>query len=153
MPTHEIELPADVASCSGAPLREEALAQATEELRSNASLLVSEVVANAVLHAGGPLTVEVLQKGSAYRIAVSDEARCHRPTRAMGRTMPPVGVCNSWSVLRPDGVARTGTGKVVWFDLPVPFDDASPRGTQRRSHDNPYPNGTQSPSSGRPSKR
>ncbi len=40
------------------------------------------------------------------------------------------------------GCKRTGTGKVVWFDVPVPLDDASPPGTERRSYEDPYPNGT-----------
>jgi anti-sigma regulatory factor (Ser/Thr protein kinase) len=144
MPTHELKLPADVASCSRARrFVEEALAQATEELRADASLLVSEVVANAVLHAGGPLTVEVLQKGSAYRIAVSDGSsmppadKGYRTDDATGR-----GVQLLECVAAGWGCKRTCTGKVVWFDLPVPFDDSSPRGTERRSHEHPYPNGT-----------
>jgi hypothetical protein len=39
------------------------------------------------------------------------------------------------------GCKRTGIGKVVWFDLPAPYDDSSSRGTRRRSNDDPYPNG------------
>jgi hypothetical protein len=48
---------------------------------------------------------------------------------------------SSWSVAAAWGCKRTGTGKVAWFDVPVPFDDASPRGTKRRSSADPYPNG------------
>lgn len=143
MPAQKIQLPGDVASCSSARrFVGEALAQATEELRANASLLVSEVVANAVLHAGGELTVEVLQEGSAYRIAVSDGStippadKGYRTDDATGR-----GVQLLKCLAAAWGCKRTGSGKVVWFDLPVPFDESSPRGTERRSNNDPYPNG------------
>jgi anti-sigma regulatory factor (Ser/Thr protein kinase) len=143
MPIHKLELPADVASCSLARrFVQEALTQATEELRTDALLLVSEVVANAVLHAGGPLCVEVLQKGTAYRIEVSDGSprlpteKGYRTDDATGRGMQLLDcLAATW------GCKRTGTGKLVWFDLPVPFEDSSPRGTGRRSIDDPYPNG------------
>jgi anti-sigma regulatory factor (Ser/Thr protein kinase) len=144
MPIHKLELPAEVASCSSARrFVQEALNQATEELRADALLLVSELVANAVLHASGPLCLELLQKGSTYRIAVSDgsptppTAKGYRTDDATGR-----GVHLLDSLAAAWGCKRIGTGKVVWFDLPVPFDDSSPRGTGRRSNDDdPYPNG------------
>jgi anti-sigma regulatory factor (Ser/Thr protein kinase) len=143
MPARRIELIAHVASCSSARrFVQEALAEATEDHRSTASLLVSEVVANAVLHARGPLTVEVLQRGSAYRIAVSDRSptppaeKGYRPDDATGR-----GVQLLECLAAGWGCKRTDTGKVVWFDLPMPFDDSSPKGTNRRSNDDPYPDG------------
>jgi hypothetical protein len=142
-PAQKLELLADVSSCSSARrFVQVILAQATEELRANASLLVSEVVANAVLHASGPLCVEVLQMGGAYRIAVSDGStllptqKGYRIDDATGRGIQLLEcLAAAW------GCKRTGTGKVVWFDVPVPFDDASPCGTKRRSSDDPYPNG------------
>ena len=142
-PAQKLELPADVASCSSArQFVQVALAKATQELRANASLLVSEVVANAVLHASGPLCVEVQQKGGAYRIAVSDGStippteKGYRTDDATGRGIQLLKcLAAAW------GCKRTGTGKVVWFDVPLPFDDASPRETGHRSSDDPYPNG------------
>src|SRR5580698_823944 len=75
MHTPKLELPATVSSCSTARrFVEEALAQAADDIRANASLLISEVVTNALLHATGPVTVEVQQKGKAYRIAVGDQS-------------------------------------------------------------------------------
>ena len=143
MSTHKLELPADVAGCSRARrFVEEALGQATEELCANASLLVSEVVGNAVLHASGPLTVEVLQKGGAYRVAVSDGSptppseKGYRTDDATGR-----GVQLLECLAAAWGCKRTETGKVVWFDLPVPFDDAPSRSTRHSAKDDPYPNG------------
>ncbi len=51
MVAQKIELPPDVASCSMARrFVGEALAQAEDDLRVNASLLTSEVVTNALLH-------------------------------------------------------------------------------------------------------
>jgi anti-sigma regulatory factor (Ser/Thr protein kinase) len=143
MSTLKIELPGDAASCSMARrFVEEALAQAAEDVRCNATLLISEVVANAVLHASGPVTIEVHQKGSAYRIAVGDGSRTppiekgYRADDATGRGLRLLDcLAAEW------GWKRTDTGKVVWFDLPVPVDGSSSPRTERRSYDDPYPNG------------
>ena len=144
MPSQKIELPSDVASCSAARrFVQEILAQAADDLRTSASLLISEVVTNAVLHASGPVTVEVLQRGSAYRIAVSDRSttppieKGYRADDATGRGLHLLDcLAAAW------GWKRTGTGKVVWFDLPVPLDGSLSPGTERRPHDDPYPSGT-----------
>ena len=144
MPSQKIELTGDVASCSRARrFVGETLAQAADDLRANASLLISEVVTNAVLHASGPVTVEVLQKDNAYRIVVSDGSRTpptekdYRTDDATGRGLQLLECLTAtW------GWNRTGTGKVVWFDLPVPFDGLSSSGIERKSYDDPYPNGT-----------
>jgi anti-sigma regulatory factor (Ser/Thr protein kinase) len=139
----KLELPADVASCASARrFVHVALAQESDDLRATASLLVSEVVANAVLHASGPLCVEVLQKGGAYRISVSDGSptppadKGYRRDDATGRGIQLLEhLAGAW------GCKRSGTGKIVWFDLPGPFDEASPLRTKRRSSDDPYPDG------------
>ena len=101
------------------------------------------MVTNAVLHASGPLTVEVQQEGSAYRIAVTDESRTpptekgYRTDDATGRGLQLLEcLAAAW------GWKRTGTGKVVWFDVPVPLDCPSPRAVERKPYDEPYPNGT-----------
>jgi anti-sigma regulatory factor (Ser/Thr protein kinase) len=143
MSTLKIELPGDAASCSMARrFVEEALAQAAEDVRCNATLLISEVVANAVLHASGPVTIEVHQQGSAYRIAVGDGSRTppiekgYRADDATGRGLRLLDcLAAEW------GWKRTDTGKVVWFDLPVPVDGSSSPRTEHRSYDDPYPNG------------
>jgi anti-sigma regulatory factor (Ser/Thr protein kinase) len=143
MPSQKIELPGDVASCSTARcFVQQTLAEAAEDLRASASLLISEVVTNAVLHANGPVTVEVQQKGNAYRISVSDGSstppieKGYRTDDATGRGLRLLEcLAAAW------GWKRTGTGKVVWFDLPEPLDGSFSRGTERKSHDDPYPNG------------
>ena len=144
MPSQKLELPSDVASCSAARrFVRESLAQAADDLRANASLLVSEVVTNAVLHASGPVTVEIQQKGSAYRIAVSDGSRTpptekgYRADDATGRGLHLLdSLAAAW------GWKRTGAGKVVWFDLPVPLDGSLSPGPEHKSYDSPYPSGT-----------
>jgi anti-sigma regulatory factor (Ser/Thr protein kinase) len=144
MPSRKIELAADVASCSTARrFVRETLAQADDDLRANASLLISEIVTNAVLHASGPVTVEVQQKGNAYRIAVSDRSRTpptekgYRTDDATGRGLQLLEcLAAAW------GWKPTRTGKVVWFDLPVPVNGSLSSGTQRKSYDDPYPSGT-----------
>ena len=144
MSSQRIELAADVSSCSSARrFVQETLAQAADDLRANASLLTSEVVTNAVLHASGPVTVEVHQKGSAYRIAVSDRSttlpteKGYRADDATGRGLQLLDcLAAAW------GWERTGTGKVVWFDLPVPVDGSLPPRARRKSYDDPYPSGT-----------
>jgi anti-sigma regulatory factor (Ser/Thr protein kinase) len=142
--SQKIELPGDVASCSAARrFVGKTLAQASDELRANASLLISEVVTNAVLHATGRVTVEVQREGNAYRIAVSDESRTpptekgYRVDDATGRGLHLLDcLAAAW------GWKRTDTGKVVWFDLPVPLDGSLSRATKRKSYDDPYPSGT-----------
>ena len=143
MASDRIELPGDVASCSTARrFVQETLALAPDDLRASASLLVSEVVTNAVLHSNGPVTVEVHQKAGAYRIGVSDRSRTppaqkgYRTDDATGRGLHLLDcLAAAW------GWKLTGTGKIVWFDLPVPLDGAGSSGTERKTYDDPYPHG------------
>ena len=144
MPSQKIELPGDVASCSEARrFVQKTLAKAADDVRNSATLLISEVVANAVLHASGPVTVEVQQEGSAYRIAVSDGSttppteKDYRADDATGRGLHLLDcLAAAW------GWKRSDTGKVVWFDLPVLLDGSLSPGTERKSFDDPYPSGT-----------
>jgi anti-sigma regulatory factor (Ser/Thr protein kinase) len=144
MHSQTIELTADVASCSTARrFVEEALAQANDDVRAIASLLISEVVTNALLHASGPVTIEVQQKGGAYRIAVGDRSRTP-PTKKGYRVDDSTGrglhllelLAAAW------GWNRTAGGKIVWFDLPDTFDGSLSSGAQYDSYEEPFPNGT-----------
>lgn len=143
MRSQKIEVAVEVASCSTARcFVQNALSGAAEDVRTNASLLVSEVITNALLHASGPVTVEVVQKGNAYRICVGDGSRTppiekgYRPDDATGRGLHLLNcLAATW------GWKRTASGKIVWFDLPVPLEGSSSRGPGRRSYDEPYPDG------------
>ncbi|HUC04183.1 MAG TPA: ATP-binding protein [Acidimicrobiales bacterium] len=143
MPSQKLELAADAASCAVArQFVRHVLGPSADDLDADASLLITEVVTNAVLHARGPLTVEVRQKGTAYRISVSDRSRTppeekrYRVDDATGRGL---GLLNCLAAAW--GWAPTRDGKVVWFDLPEPLaDDGSPR-VEQRTYGDPYPDG------------
>ena len=81
------------------------------------ALLVSELAANAVLHAQTPFTVAVDHDGSVLRVEVSDgrEAepimKAHSPTAVTGRGLRLIDtVARRWGVDHRDG------GKTVWFE-------------------------------------
>jgi anti-sigma regulatory factor (Ser/Thr protein kinase) len=82
-----------------------------------ATLLVSELVANAVLHTGTPIRV-VVRTGDRVRIEVHD-GNAQLPVRKHYSNMSGTGrglmlverLATDW------GAERTSTGKVVWFEL------------------------------------
>ncbi|MDQ6726204.1 MAG: ATP-binding protein [Actinomycetota bacterium] len=83
-----------------------------------AALLVSELVANAVLHSGTPLDVVVAVDGLRVRVEVHDGSP-RMPVRKNYSTMSGTGrglvlvdrMSSRW------GADSTPTGKVVWFEL------------------------------------
>jgi anti-sigma regulatory factor (Ser/Thr protein kinase) len=89
-------------------------------LQYPATLLVSELVANAVLHTGTPIEVVIHtgDQGDAVRIEVHD-GNPQLPVRKHYSTMSGTGrglllverMASSW------GAERTAGGKVVWFEL------------------------------------
>lgn len=89
-------------------------------LAPTATLLTSEVVTNAVLHAGTDFTVSVSLDAARQRlrVAVADNSpvlprRRHHSSMAMtGR-----GLTIVYSQADAVGVEAVGTGKVVWFEL------------------------------------
>jgi anti-sigma regulatory factor (Ser/Thr protein kinase) len=121
-----------------------------EPLTEAVTLLTSELVTNAVLHAGTALRVMVARDGVGVRVEVHDGSpvpplrRRHPTTSTVGRGLAMLDVlADEW------GWRRDGAGKVVWFrverprdvwpephllddafedsldDVPVPPDDAS----------------------------
>jgi anti-sigma regulatory factor (Ser/Thr protein kinase) len=87
-------------------------------LSDAATMLVSELVANAVLHTGTPIEVVVEPRGDQVRVEVHDGSP-QLPVRKHYSTMSGTGrglmlverVASHW------GAERTGDGKVVWFEL------------------------------------
>jgi len=97
------------------------------EMEEVASLLVSELVANVVLHAKGTCELKIVYVGERIRVGIWDEtartpARPHRSRlAATGRGLALVeALATKWGV-----DASEGGGKVVWFELLVP--DRKPR--------------------------
>jgi anti-sigma regulatory factor (Ser/Thr protein kinase) len=89
------------------------------DLAETATLLVSELVTNAVLHGDGDRRLDVEATGDAVRFAVHDggagrpERRQARPGELSGRGLALVeALAPRWGVEpRPD------SGKIVWFEL------------------------------------
>ena len=81
-----------------------------------AMLLTSELVTNAIVHAGTDLVVTVRRDGDRARVAVRDEEgtppRRRQPSLDGGRGLALVeALAGSW------GTFPAGGGKAVWFEL------------------------------------
>ncbi len=95
-----------------------------EELTDQLELLVSEVVTNAVRYAERPITLRLLRT-DVLRCEVGDDVpqlprlRQARPSDEGGRGLYLVNrMARRW------GATRLSTGKVVWFELSMPFGGA-----------------------------
>jgi anti-sigma regulatory factor (Ser/Thr protein kinase) len=90
-----------------------------EALVEDATLLLSEVAANAVIHAHSPFAVEIHDTDDSARIAVRDHStevpattRCPDMNSASGRGLQLVArIAHRW------GVDPSIDGKTVWFEL------------------------------------
>lgn len=89
------------------------------DLCADAALAVSELVTNAVVHAGGPITLSVAYLDSTLHVEVHDTARAPLPSvrkppasEKTGRGLNLVAlVADRWSVTPTPG------GKTVWFEM------------------------------------
>jgi anti-sigma regulatory factor (Ser/Thr protein kinase) len=95
-----------------------ALAVVPSDTNEVAQLLVSELVTNAVLHAGTSIVVEVRVDGERVRVAVQDlsttfpQPRVAADDATRGRGLQLVdALSSSW------GWELTAGGKSVWFEL------------------------------------
>ena len=83
-------------------------------------LLVSELVTNAVVHAGSPAVVRLDADPDRIKVAVADS----EPQKVLSVTDPGPSSSSGRGVLLVDrlaarwGVEPQRTGKVVWFELP-----------------------------------
>jgi anti-sigma regulatory factor (Ser/Thr protein kinase) len=111
----------------------ERLAAAPPEVRETASLITSELVTNAVLHAATDITVTVRREPSGLRIEVADgdpqlpALKHYEGDAATGRGLTVVtALADTW------GASRRGDGKVVWFELgeaPARVEEMAAQGT------------------------
>jgi anti-sigma regulatory factor (Ser/Thr protein kinase) len=98
------------------------VAAGLDGLAYTATLLTSELVANAVLHTNTPIEVVVRTVGDRARIEVHDGS-AQLPVRKNYSTMSGTGrglmlverMATRW------GAETTDTGKVVWFELEGPL--------------------------------
>lgn len=89
---------------------------------ATATLLVSEVVTNAVTHAGGPVTLTIGRQGRWVYVGVTDNAPDRHPTV---EDVCPTDVSGRGMVIVASqaadwGVDVDGHAKTVWFTLPHP---------------------------------
>lgn len=92
-----------------------------DSLADDASLLVSEVVTNSLLHARSPIHVRVIRSDPGVRIEVHDgsprlpSVRTYDGEAVTGRGLEIVGcTASNW------GAEQSNDGKVVWFELGTP---------------------------------
>ncbi|CAO5170241.1 phosphoserine phosphatase RsbU/P [Frankia sp. AiPs1] len=95
------------------------------------TLLVSEVVTNAVLHARSDLILRASLEPGRLRVSVEDREGAHLPrpgAAASNRPDPESG----WGLLLVEalsmawGVETTANGKRVWFDIELPAESGGP---------------------------
>jgi anti-sigma regulatory factor (Ser/Thr protein kinase) len=97
---------------------DERLASAPDDIRHTATLLTSELVANAVLHAATDVTLTLHRERGALRVEVADESpqlpevKHYGEEAATGRGLQVLtALADTW------GAGRRADGKVVWFEL------------------------------------
>lgn len=152
----ELHLPADLASVTRARhfVRDTLLGWDLPGLVEDAQLGTSELVANAIRHAGTDLLLTVSEDGP-VTIAIQDgQPELRRPVAAdadflaeNGRGLHIVAALSSdW------GITTAVGGKIVWFALASPSSegaDASVLSFERRSHEG---SGARSPAEDHPSR-
>lgn len=123
----DLELPPVATSASDARrILRDALSGAESDDSVDAALVaISEIVTNALVHAGTPMRLRVLLRGSALRVELRDGSP-HLPHRrdyssvaATGRGLHMVAqMVDRW------GAYPDGRGKVVWFEIVDDDDDS-----------------------------
>jgi anti-sigma regulatory factor (Ser/Thr protein kinase) len=91
-----------------------------DRLIETVTLLTSELVTNAIVHARGPVSVRMTVTERVLRVEVNDHSRqlprrrSPGPDDEVGRGMVVVEeLAQQW------GTEEAGDGKVVWFEVPV----------------------------------
>src|SRR3954466_9764227 len=96
-----------------------AATQMPSELCETASLLVSELVTNAIIHGKTSATIEVHRPPDTLRVSVRDDSPALPPVGARptlsaesGRGLTIVSVlADAW------GIEKVDSGKAIWFEL------------------------------------
>ncbi len=96
--------------------------QVDDEPTDTACLLATELVTNAVLHAGTPMELVLLATEGTLRVEVVDHAEPmspHRMHRAEALGITGRGLSLVRSLAHTWGVTPHAPGKSVWFELPL----------------------------------
>ncbi len=92
------------------------------EVSSCAALLTSELVTNAVLHAGTPMCVTLHILPDRIRVDVADGSPTFPAIKEYGREAATGRGLTLFNTLASDwGVRAVEGGKIVWFEVPVDF--------------------------------
>lgn len=92
-----------------------------DDLLDTVTLLVSELVTNAVLHAGSDVDVSVLLLADRLRIEVADASETYvRRRQASEQDTSGRGTALVETLAQAWGVEPRPGGKVVWFEVPRP---------------------------------
>ncbi|WP_406733088.1 ATP-binding protein [Streptomyces sp. NBC_01794] len=125
-------MPAAAGAQAEEPAEEPAAGEA--ELVEDVLLLVSEVVTNACLHAGGPTELVLIHAGERLRIEVADASpESPRPRPPRDASQPGGhGLIVLQRLSRSWGWAPRGGGKVVWLEVSSPSGAEPARPTRNR---------------------
>lgn len=104
---HDLEAP----SCARRLLAAE-FADLREQTRTDALLVISELVTNAVLHGSGAIHVRIVLDRRCLRVEVDDEGVGLGPPAPDSRGLLLVN-----ALARDFGVRPTASGKTVWAEL------------------------------------
>jgi anti-sigma regulatory factor (Ser/Thr protein kinase) len=98
------------------------LRDAPAEVAGCAALLTSELVTNAVLHAGTPICVTLHTLPDRIRVDVADRNTTFPAIKEYGRDAATGRGLTLFNTLASNwGVQPTDGGKIVWFELPVDY--------------------------------
>jgi anti-sigma regulatory factor (Ser/Thr protein kinase) len=114
----EVSLPPHPTSVGQARrfVRDQLVAIGVPDPHGNAELVVSELVTNAVMHAGTTVMLRVVREGSGARVEVADGSHKLPGLRVVTtRSGSGRGLTLVEHFAREWGAERTPTGKVVWF--------------------------------------
>lgn len=118
-----LDLPADLASVSTARqfVRSQLAGDGRDDVSDVVVLLTSEVVTNAILHAGSPCRIDLRMADGSVRVEVTDGS----PTPLRPRPVPPDAESGRGLFLLDRlaghwGSFRRDLGKSVWFDVERP---------------------------------
>ena len=128
---NKVSLPAEPRSASAARkfVRDVLTEWEEREVADIVELLISELVTNAILHAGSAVDVSVQRRSGRLRAEVADGsdkrpvARGHDDTSTTGRGLELIeALATAW------GVTPSAAGKVIWFE--VDAEHQEPRGLE-----------------------
>lgn len=114
------ELPPDATSASRARrlLRAALEGNETEEILDAAQLAISEIVTNALVHAGTPMRLRILLADRRVRVELTDGSSRLPSQRDFGPTSPTGrGLLLVEELVTRWGAHPTEGGKVVWFEI------------------------------------